>query len=99
MSILLIFLILKVNFIKFREMNPSGAPSVIERFTSLVDFCIGLNSLSNAREAALKKVASNPDLAMTEQEKTAVQAISGTFAICDSLGTAVVSRGGFLSWF
>ena len=96
MSILLIFLILKVNFIKFREMNPSGAPSVIERFTSLVGFCIGLNSLSNAREAeakaALKKVASNPDLMMTEQEKT-VGATGG------SLVTAALGRGWFLSWF
>ena len=77
-------------------MNPSGAPSVIERFTSLVGFCIGLNSLSNTcvavAKAALKTVASNPDLTMTEPEKTVV-------ATGDSLGTAVLDRGWFLSWF
>ena len=74
-------------------MNPSGAPSVIERFTSLVGFCVGLKSLSNTREAEakapLKKVASNPDLTMTEQEKT-------IGATGDSLWTAVLGRGWFL---
>ena len=28
-------------------MNPSGAPSLIERFTSIVTHCTGLNDLSN----------------------------------------------------
>ena len=81
-------------------MNPSGAPSVIERFTSLVGFCIGLNSLSNTRlavaKAALKKVASNPDLAMTEREVNVKQ--SSKQPLGASAGPCLNYRLG-LPWF
>ena len=53
-------------------MNPSGAPSLIERFTSLVGHCILLNALSDNRisvaQVGQTTVAGYPGVAKPEQQ-------------------------------